>query len=511
MNSFTTPQIRGSGNDKTSNATVTASPNAVIHGGEVAIVVLATDNSATTAGATNTHSLTDSTGANAWTKDAEYTQTAGAIRDGVTLSLWRCKLDRRLTPSDTITGSVSGFASGTIAKAMVFTRTVVPPAFDLNPAQIAHQQASTTTPSATVSGLSSAPRLYIGAQGAEGTSSYDDADYTTFGNNNSSGSTAATNVAAKGEGRLLAGTGDTYNGTFAGAIDTVTILAAYDLVEVGLQYASDPLMLLGATIYQPGSDEIKAITNTSGAPADATNLSVSFVAPASGEVMVHLEGYGYLSSTGVTQGCWGLRPSGGSDVFAPVRMMGVTADTVHDSLWRRVTGLTPGDTYTWEWILKPTSSTMNLAVGPGYGPGIMEVFELPSGVLLGETVYAPATPNDYTYSSSVPADIDATNLALSFTTPASGKVALILDGVSGSGAAGQCWLVRDGSGVLQAWNIRIGAGGDRRTQIVWYLVGLPPSTAMTWRWGWFRHAGSNPIDMPVGAESPAIMQAWALT
>lgn len=509
-NSFTNVLTRGPGTDKTTASALAVSPSAMLFGGEIVFVVFATDNSATTQGASTTHSMADSEG-NTWTKLVERTRTDGAIRDGVTLSVWMAKLTKRIPTTGTITGTVSGFASGNIAKAIGHGRTTISLNKKLQVAgTIGTDEGSDTTPTAVVSGLTSAPYLFIGALGVEGTSGGDDADYTVFSTSNTTGGAGDTNALQKGEGRLFTGTGDTYNVTLPASLDHVAVLIALEEVDDALPWTGTAIALIARTAYDPAATETKTVTDTAGADADATNLAVVFTTPGNGEVLVHLGATGFAGAASVSS-AWYLREAA-ANVFDPIRMDAST-HVVRETLYRRLTGISAGS-HTWKWALKPSSASGCSIRGgggdAGYGPFEMEVFSIPANALLGQTLYVPVSESTYTYASSVWAAIDATNLTLTFTTPASGRVLFVLDGFSGGGSSGQLWTPVDSSTVLQAQPVRIGAGGSRRVQVAYFVVGLPVSTSLTWRWGWSRHAGSDNVELTVGPEVPAIMQAWAL-
>ena len=76
-------------NVSTSLSSWTFATSAQLTAGNVGVIVLATDNVATTNGNTNDHSsITDAAG-NTWTKAREYTTTeTNAVADAATVSVW---------------------------------------------------------------------------------------------------------------------------------------------------------------------------------------------------------------------------------------------------------------------------------------------------------------------------------------------------------------------------------------------------------------------------------------
>lgn len=121
-------------------------------------------------------------------------------------------------------------------------------------------------------------------------------------------------------------------------------------------------------------------TSTTPVDVDATNLAITFTAPASGAVQVRLEGVFSNTSTSFS-GYWSLR-SGSTNVTGSERQIGldVTAARVHADI--RVTGLTPGTSYTYKWAHRAGSSAATVAIyyggtefsGTPGGPITMEVY-----------------------------------------------------------------------------------------------------------------------------------------
>jgi hypothetical protein len=109
----------------------------------------------------------------------------------------------------------------------------------------------------------------------------------------------------------------------------------------------------GATLPSPNANYTATGTM---AALDATNLSVTFTAPASGKVLVTLSANVNVNGNYA----WGLL-SGGSVVAADVGFTGASWQ------WRTspllVTGLTPGTSYTFQWAHKVETGTGVVNVG----------------------------------------------------------------------------------------------------------------------------------------------------
>lgn len=134
--------------------------------------------------------------------------------------------------------------------------------------------------------------------------------------------------------------------------------------------------LLGVTHYRAGSDTNYDVTATSFADVDATNLAATFTAPASGNVLVRLSAV--VLQTGANNSYFGLRV-GAADVAATSGLITSSYNAgVMGMTWAcRVTGLTPGNPYTWKWAAKVGAGTLKLFNGPTYGGLTMEVWSAP--------------------------------------------------------------------------------------------------------------------------------------
>jgi hypothetical protein len=138
-----------------------------------------------------------------------------------------------------------------------------------------------------------------------------------------------------------------------------------------------------AHVYYTGGDASTA--GASLADADATNLAVTFTAPASGNVLIRLTAQSCPDTAAATQGNqhqWGLREST-TNIAGP--------HTVSRDLWAngfaqfvaatvafKRTGLTPGNSYTYKWAhLSSAGGTVRIGASSSNGPAVMEIWGLP--------------------------------------------------------------------------------------------------------------------------------------
>lgn len=149
-------------------------------------------------------------------------------------------------------------------------------------------------------------------------------------------------------------------------------------------------------------------TSTTFEDVDATNLVVTFVAPASGSVVVELSALASCVQT-TPDIYWTMR-DGTVDVHAGVGVKSGAA-TPADQWERcqavfRVTGLTPGKSYTWKWAHRTSTAatTVRTYAGGAFYPSTIKVFDAgtsQSGVLSGG-VWAGPQAIKQASSSDVP-------------------------------------------------------------------------------------------------------------
>lgn len=143
---------------------------------------------------------------------------------------------------------------------------------------------------------------------------------------------------------------------------------------------SDPVagLLIGHTAYNPAVRALPTITSATFADVDAANLAVTFVAPPSGAVLVRLNSVCDINPAG-TFGHWGLR-EGTTDLAPSQGPITVLATANRFSMVSKITGLTPGNSYTYKWAFASANGSASFRMWYGgsgatlSGPAVMEVF-----------------------------------------------------------------------------------------------------------------------------------------
>jgi hypothetical protein len=125
------------------------------------------------------------------------------------------------------------------------------------------------------------------------------------------------------------------------------------------------------------ADDTKSTNSATFVDADATNLAVTFIAPASGNVLVRLSGMADIGSDG-TFALWNLRDTGG-DIAATAGGVTRLAQSHYASRPITITGLTPGTSYTYKWgfATSNVSHASRILIDDGTGvapPAVMEVW-----------------------------------------------------------------------------------------------------------------------------------------
>lgn len=127
--------------------------------------------------------------------------------------------------------------------------------------------------------------------------------------------------------------------------------------------------ILGSSSYNPGVAVTPAAPQGAFGFVDSTNLTVTFVAPSSGIVIGVLTARCY-SSTGDWVH-WGVH-NGTSDVTGSDAQCSPSNNRISHRF--RVTGLTPGQSYTWKWRHYVEGTGAGSTVhGGSSGPAVMEV------------------------------------------------------------------------------------------------------------------------------------------
>lgn len=138
--------------------------------------------------------------------------------------------------------------------------------------------------------------------------------------------------------------------------------------------------VIAITAYDPVVGAQYLTTGTF-ADMDATNLAVTFTAPASGSVLVRLTCQA-LSAGGVVSVFWGLR-EGNVTVAGPAQVGGNQANQSIHTISRTflVSGLTPGSVHTYKWAASHDAPVWGMQwgtfLGSPRGAAVMEVIAAP--------------------------------------------------------------------------------------------------------------------------------------
>lgn len=264
------------------------------------------------------------------------------------------------------------------------------------------------------------------------------------------------------------------------------------------------MSLLGAVAYDPAT----AANNSTAAllamtAIDTTNCRITFTAPANGSVFVRIRAVtkGSNNSPMILLGVLdGATVRGRQSPISP-RVSGAASQFQIREASFVVTGLTPGNSYTWDaayavQVLRASTSITyggpdNTNNNDATGAFVFEIWETTN--LLASTLYDPsvAVAKDTTASLAMTA-LDTTNLRLTFTAPASGRVLVRMHAGAGWGATGTTPTVQ--LGILDGATVRARVSSlAPQTQIgtavatdhfpiyaSFPVLGLTPGASYTW-------------------------------
>lgn len=205
---FGTPTSIGTKNDGSgSSCIVTTTANAEV--GRLLVAYCSKDN--VSDGATNeVTSVTDSTGANTWTKAHEYSEGSGGSDAGVTTAAFFCKVASQINSGGTVTFNFSSSKSGQVGEVLKLT---CDNSVEIDGTPQAEAVTNQTNPgSLALSGLSNVEHIYVRVRGGEQLDA-NKHDWTV-----TAGYTATTavldttqNMGMKAEYYIATGTGSTSN------------------------------------------------------------------------------------------------------------------------------------------------------------------------------------------------------------------------------------------------------------------------------------------------------------
>lgn len=248
---------RGTATEKTSDQTLTLTPNGDLAAGNYALLAVVIDNTSTSEGQTTDLSVTDNGPGATWVRLREQTEANTAALTGVTCALFMAHLRYPLTTAHTV--SIAIAANSTAKGAGLAELSVAAGSQLIEPASgdTGANAPATTTYSVALAGFSNIPCLYVGMAAAEeelDTAVTLDAAYTALGFGSigsGTGGANITNVRARVGTLANTSTGDTFNQTGLTSADRATILVR--LEEYTPPFIADPVSINLA------SDEVDAV------------------------------------------------------------------------------------------------------------------------------------------------------------------------------------------------------------------------------------------------------------
>ena len=162
-----------------------------------------------------------------------------------------------------------------------------------------------------------------------------------------------------------------------GAIEEITVGSGLTLAAGSLTASASGVGLLAVTSYGPTSVAVYTTTSTTLADVDATNLQVTFTAPASGNILVRLSAYG---DTATADAFWGLRESTTDLIVGRSHRTAEGEGFVSMPFY--LTGISGGShTYKWSYAVNAGGSgriiVMDGSAVNEWAPGVMEVWAAP--------------------------------------------------------------------------------------------------------------------------------------
>lgn len=280
------------------------------------------------------------------------------------------------------------------------------------------------------------------------------------------------------------------------------------------------MALLAGVCYDPAVAVLKATSSRLAITAfDTTNLRLTFTAPTNGKVLVRirctLQGattfptilLGVLESTTI---------KGRQCPIGAISGTAATTTNVTQEALFTVTGLTGGNSYTWdaaygvEILLASTNikygGPNDTSANNAWGGICFEIWDAPN--LLASTLYDPssAVTNKAATAAAIMTAFDTTNLRLSFTAPSTGNVLVRLRGVlHGATTYGQVLL-----GILESSTVKLRvapAGGLKTTALATaqlvvegqgVIKGLTPGNSYTYDAAWGVETGVTNCNFKYG-------------
>lgn len=155
-----------------------------------------------------------------------------------------------------------------------------------------------------------------------------------------------------------------------------------------------------------------------------------------------------------------------------------------------------------KWVHAATAKDFD---GAGGGSGLIAM-----------TAYNPGVKVVATRNSLTFADLDATNLAVTFVAPPSGKVMVRLSASAFTDIGGNehLWNLRDAVGDVAGTTVGCTSNSSNFNGVTRVIqkTGLTPGTTYTWKWGWAvgTVGGVGSRIQYGGNTGAAVMEVWAV-
>lgn len=273
-------------NSKTSESSYQETIETAAAAGEVVIAVFAKDNAATADGNTSEITAVTDSQSNTYTKLREFCNSQGAADAGATVSMWMSKLATALATTDTITATLSDARS---AKAVAARRFAVAAGNTLQVDGTPQDRAddAADTGALTISDLDSGVEHLIirgGAFETANTAYTASTNYTAFDHTGAqtAGGAGPTNMAARGEFRVLASgnTTDTTDPTLI-ADSASAMIALKEVAEGGGSATATPATVAATAAVPAPTVQAGALSSPSTvigtAAVPAPNIAASAV------------------------------------------------------------------------------------------------------------------------------------------------------------------------------------------------------------------------------------------
>lgn len=225
--------------DKTSGTSIAGTTSAALEAGNVGILVVSCDNTATsdsTDGTSNEITSVTDTAGNTWSKISECREGSAGAAAGAVVAVFRSKITSELASGATITAN---FANSVAASAMTGYEFTVTAGNTLGVAGTTQFSAAegVDPPSMAHSGLASKEYLFFRGMGIERDGPdvvgqfVPTTNYTGLTVSGTTGGGSATNSTAAGEFRIVTATGETSNpSTSPGTGDIASLFIAFEEV-----------------------------------------------------------------------------------------------------------------------------------------------------------------------------------------------------------------------------------------------------------------------------------------